>query len=192
MKKQIRTLTWLLVPLLALILVTGMAVGKYFATISLDGTITFQASLATDVTVQEHIPMRQENGTYILGENTTVEGATYNLIPGLDVPKDPHVVIAGKTAVPAYLYLVVEDQLIAAVSYELDPCWQHLKDNVYVYCVDGNAAVITEDPGIINILQNQTLYVSQTLPAGASGGSLKFTAVLKEIGPGRTAEEVYG
>lgn len=203
-KKQFRTLRrCLLVLALALILAVGVAAGRYYTTVPLKGTVTFSASLAQSVVVQEHVPQRNSDGSYSLTAGVTTNGVEYTLIPGLDVPKDPHIVITGKTAVPAYLYLVVEDSLDAAITYELDPCWQEVKANVYVYCKDGTPVVIDQTTAgleSVNIIKDQTVYVSQTLTQGEDSGDLVFSVVLKEVGKvtdngavrQQTPAEVYG
>ncbi len=105
---------YLIVAALLLLLLLSGAVGKYVQTISKSGTVTFTASLAESVVLQESVVERNADGTYgykiVDGNHTyTTTGQEYALIPGVDIPKDPHIVITGKTEIPAYLYIEIVD-----------------------------------------------------------------------------------
>lgn len=182
-KIKFRTRMRLLIVLTLLLLaLVGFAVGKYKETIAHTGDVTITAKLAQSLVVQEHKAEKQANGTYELSKTETVTENSYVLIPGVDIPKDPHVVITGKTPIPAYLYLKVECTN-DAITYSLRNCWvQEGNTDTYFYSTDGtNPAQITADQTIY-ILGNDTVYVSQYLLSKASAGvPLKFTATLTEV-----------
>ena len=118
-EKQIRNKGQIvtLILLLSLILVTlvGYVIGKYVDDKALEGRVIFTASLAENVILQEHTAQQQADGSYQLTE-PFVTGNDYVLIPGLDIPKDPHILIEGKTNIPAYLFVEVVDALGQATS----------------------------------------------------------------------------
>ena len=96
-KKQVRArLRLLLVLTLLLLTLIGYAVGKYVEDKTIDGRVIFTATLADEVILQERTAQRQDNGSYKLVA-PMCGGNAYVLLPGLDIPKDPHIVIEGKT-----------------------------------------------------------------------------------------------
>ena len=189
-KKQFRTrlvvLSLLVVLLIGLI---GVASGKYTTTISHRGKITFSASLAESVTIQE----------------TT--GTEYLLIPGHDITKDPKIVITGKTTIPAYLFVEVVDKLDTnlvegetkkPVSYSMATGWTELEgitgaDGSKVYYYN---AVIDQDFSAypIYILKDNKVTVSQYLRCQTADDGediRKFNVKLIEKVGEATAAQAY-
>ena len=190
-KKQFRTrlvvLSLLVVLLIGLI---GVASGKYTTTISHRGKITFSASLAESVTIQE----------------TT--GTEYLLIPGHDITKDPKIVITGKTTIPAYLFVEVVDKLDTnlvegetkkPVSYSMATGWTELEgitgadgSKVYYY---NTVLTNTNVPGSIGILNGNIVTVSQDLLSQSDDDGedvLKFNVKLIEKVGDADAIKAYG
>lgn len=169
-KKQFRTrLTVLILLVLLLIGLIGFAEAKYATTISYRGTITFSASLATSVILQEHKAVPQADGSYVLGTEVVKEN-TYRLLPGLDIPKDPHIIIEGKTPIPAYLFVEVTDTLDVPVTYQMDDNWLELTDipktdgvKVYYYRKALTNDDMTDGKITIQILKDDKVTVSQYL-----------------------------
>ena len=151
----------------------GSAVGKYVKTIPVRGKVTFTASLAEEVLLQEHYAHRQPDGSYKLtGKILPAEddpatddvneskGNTYFLLPGSDVPKDPFITITGKTDVKAYLFVeIVEGQDVgteenALIRYQMNGSWKKLpgvtgKHGGTVYVFTGGTGTEKElDSGI--------------------------------------------
>lgn len=192
-KKQVRNHLQLLI-VLAMVLITlaTFAVGKYIRELSFHGKVTFTANLAKDVILQEHLAVRQPDGSYQLGEEV-VKGNSYKLIPGLDIDKDPHIVITGKTNIPAHLYIEVVDNIPnGALRYNLiSKNWisssrtaKVAGATVYVYSTDGsNPAQITTDQTKIFILQDNKIYVDQGLLSDDESNGLTFYAYLEEAVP---------
>jgi len=192
-KKKRRSRLWLL-PVLTVLAGTliGVAIGKYIKTEQYSGTLQFQADLAEDFRLLEHKAVRQPDGSYTLGSET-VQKNEYILIPGLDIPKDPHVVIENKTSIAAYLFVeVVDETANSAIGYSMRGDWLLLdgvigkKDNgaVYVYAADGaNPTPLTRTVGTITLylLQNNEIKVSQKLLASETNDTLKFYAAMGEV-----------
>lgn len=190
-KMNFRTRLWLLIILAVLLIaLTTFAAGKYIMTISLQNTVTFTAELAENVVLVESKINRKSDGTYETTSETIAGGTqSYTLIPGLDVPKDPHIIIEGKTPIPAYLYIeVVDNTTNNALRYTLTDSWiessalapQH-EGAVYVYSTDEtNPTKITTDLGEIYILKDNKFYVDQALLSGTGTNGLTFYAYLVE------------
>lgn len=206
-KKQFRTRLRLLIILSLLLLgMIGFVVGKYITTIEKKGRVTFTAKLAEAVILQEHTAQRQADGSYNLVEPFVTEN-TYYLIPGLDIPKDPHIVIEEKTPIPAYLFVEVVDKLDTnlvegetkkPVSYSMATGWTELEgitgaDGSKVYYYN---AVIDQDFSAypIYILKDNKVTVSQYLRCQTADDGediLKFNVKLVEKVGEETAAQAY-
>lgn len=195
--KYIKFRTWVLILLALLIALSGYAAAKYVQTKTLGGTVTFTAKLAEEFYLRETEIIRQDDGNYTLGSEYVYNTQqTYVLIPGVDIPKDPHIVIKGKTPnIPAYLFLeVVDSTPNNSLVFSLSENWisaaslkqpQH-DGMVYVYSADKNAPTpITQDYEKITILTGDTVTVKQGLKTNhdKDPNSLTFYAYLEEIPP---------
>lgn len=77
------------------------------------------------ITLQESEPIKQDDGSYILGE-TKVQSANYeDVIPGSDLPKDPTVSVKDLTA-NAYVFVKIVDNTTEALTYTVDSVWTKL------------------------------------------------------------------
>ena len=168
MKKQFRTrLSVLILLVLLLIVLVSFAGAKYVTTKTHSTTITFSASLAENVILQESKAERQADGSYVLG-GEYVQTNAYKLIPGLDIPKDPHIIIEGKTPIQAFLFVEVVSTLDTPVAYAIDDSnWQELagvtgknggKVYQYISVLDENFS-----GDAINILKDKQVVVGQKL-----------------------------
>ena len=194
--KRIYGLALFLVSLVLITALSSAVYAKYIKKTDFKGnTVTIQANLAEDFTLTESKANRTEMGDYVLDTTTPVQTNQYVLMPGVDIPKDPTIKITGKTALPAYLYLEVVDNISdPAVTYSLADWWQPLAGvtgpnggKVYVYneTIDGSTANME-----IQLIKGNTVYVSQTLDHSASAKpfSIKFYAYLLQKPDGTTNE----
>lgn len=218
----------LMVAVLLISLAAGAAYAKYVTQEKLEGTVTITANLGT-ITLQEHLAVRQTDGSYVL-TNTLLPiaddpetdddeaklGNTYTLLPGLDVPKDPHIVITNKTPIACYVYVEVVSKLDgSALTYEVDvyngdaddaeynPGGKWIKlsgvigkngGTVYVYTGGTSEAKAVIDDLTVDILENNQVSVSQHLNNEGmkkTGLGLSFYASMYQTAAGKTAEEVY-
>ena len=191
--KHIKFRTWVLILLALLISLSGFAAAKYINTKTLNGTVTFTAELAQEFYLLEHVANRQDDGSYQLSDTEYVKSnQQYILIPGVDIPKDPHIVIKGKSHIEAYLFLeVVDNTPNESLDFSLSKYWittdlktsQH-GGTVYVYSENGaNFTPIKTDYEKIPILTDNTVTVKQALLSGNETNSLTFYAYLEEIPP---------
>lgn len=190
--------------ILGVLLISGLvggAVGKYIKTMQFNGKITFSATLATGMVLQEHQVERKADGDYetiaaIIPtevDGTTVNTNQYVLLPGHDIPKDPYIIITGKTSIPAYLFVEVIDGTADTLTYTVEDHWLKLDGltgknggAVYVYSttnpVDARTpqAIDNTFAGTVNILKGNKVTVSQELRHGALPGNLDFYACMGE------------
>ncbi|MBR2310753.1 MAG: hypothetical protein IKA47_09520 [Oscillospiraceae bacterium] len=184
----------LLIAVVSVLLVSALAgttVAKYVTKQTFTGKVTFSAKLAEEVLLRERTAERQPDGSYKLTTPYVAEN-TYELLPGMDIPKDPHVVVKGKTDLKAYLFIEIVDKLTEQIgdqnyrpiTYTVSSNWLKLQDvtgehggTVYVYKGTGEEAAVlgeeftkdatdrTEEIDILALLdgKTETVRVSQKL-----------------------------
>lgn len=136
-------------------------------------TVTVTADLADSLTISESAVTRQSSGQYVTGSGTS-SGNTYDLMPGVDIPKDPFVRVTGKTEIPAFLYIEIVDGTVWSTanqrfeykigdtlvySYSIDTAnWKRIEQysdrKIFVYAPGGTETPVTDadDLSHINIL----------------------------------------
>ena len=141
-----------------------------------DGALTLQEHEATKVMDDD-----EWTGKYEIKNNAATKTAqTYDVLPGMVIPKDPYVTITKKTDTPAYLYVEVINNLSFSTmvtvtegettkevdSLDIDST-QWLEINVggdrevYVYTTDGtNPAIVTSDLGPVYIIEGNKFTVN--------------------------------
>lgn len=191
-------LTTIMVLSVILTALCGVAQAKYLQRVTLEEqTVTITARLGT-ITLKEHEAVRQPDGSYVLldgqegRENQIVTSNTYILMPGVDVPKDPYVVVLDKSPIAAYIYIVVGSDLPATATYSLESHWIAVSGypNVYVYAPGGTPQAVIGNVDAIPILQGNIITVSQNYSENGSV-SLTFDAYMYQVIAGETPEEVY-
>lgn len=172
----------LLLLLLAVLGVLGLQGirAKYTTSVSVGGNVTFSADLADSLSLYEHQASRKPDGSYELTgvkvgtvidpetkkPLTDFKGNTYQVMPGVDIPKDPQIEIMGKSALDSYLYVEIEDSRMQSdasdsikksIQYELTDEWSKLDGvigpngttskptSIYVYTGTGNAPMILDE-----------------------------------------------
>lgn len=131
---------------LAFVLVMGASVAGTLAwlTAETDEVInTFTSAElfanAENFTLWEHQAVLGTDGTYTLNATET-KANTYDILPGVNIPKDPTVDVVGLQA-HAYLYIKVTDALPAGLSYTIDSTnWEKLSGYEDIYVFKGNYA----------------------------------------------------
>lgn len=173
--------------------------------------ITVDADLASGLAVLEHEATKDENGEYVLNLQKEVSSNSYDLMPGVDILKDPFVKVTGKTEIPAYLYIEVVDLpegRAPTYSYQIDSGnWTLLKksDNttpvtgknggkVYVY--NSGASFDKDDTNegtlAVNILSGGKVTVSPDFDASGdyTNASLSFHAYMAQAVDGKSAYDI--
>jgi hypothetical protein len=127
-----------------------------------------------------------DNGVFTLlaGENELVKRNEYkNVLPGVNVPKDPFVRVDGLKE-DAYLFLVVEDNTGDHINFTMDSNWELYKTEtdgkqIYVYAEAADDYTLSSDPSQRNlgILLDNTVTVDKDF-AGGSGINISFTAYI--------------
>lgn len=159
---------------------------------------------------------QNEDGTYSELDSTTTSGNSYDVLPGLELPKTAYIDITGKTTVPAYLYLEVISSLTDGVyTYTVDSNnWAPVKDKgeqvtgangglLYVYVESGSPAILaasdadkyTDSYSSIGILDGDKVTIADDVDestlASITSDSLSFNAYLAQASAGDNALEAY-
>lgn len=193
-KKKKRTRLGLLILLLLLLSLMGFALGKYSKTLNNTGNVTFSTRLADTMTLLEHQAVRQTDGTYELDMTKTVTSNTYFLIPGVDIPKDPHITISGRTSIPAFLFIEVASTLDTDTQvYKIDTDkWELIQSGtkeVYYYksdVTDGTIYILKDHPGT-----GKQIEIKQAVLSDAETDVLSIRALLMEKVGENTPQDTY-
>lgn len=196
MRWRRRLLTAIAVLSLILTYMVGFVYAKYVQIYKTNGTVTVTVDIGT-IELREHEAVQNPDGSYSLTDtqlpDETKTGNNYILLPGLDVPKDPHVVVTKPNNLPVYIYVEVVDNLESdsGISYSMSN-WTELTGvtgphggKVYYY----NSKVETTET--IYILDKNMVYVSQELDKDIEDLHLKFYAYMYQAEAGKDAAEVY-
>lgn len=200
MKKKTLTIA------IALVLVVALAVGATYALLTAKTdtvTNTFVVGKIKDdgtvFSLKEHdIAGQKANGEYILktgdADNDYTTSNTYGaVVPGVNIPKDPTVKVEA-LAGDAYLYVVVDNQLGAGLTYEMADKWTKLADadngakTLYVY--NAGEKLTPNSPAISqNILKDNQIVVSSEEEVAVGNSTLTFNAYLVQaVGTGNAAD----
>lgn len=194
----------ILLPVLILLAVAvgagvGSTAAKYVRHQKMTGRVTFTAKLADSIQVLEHkagLVNDHEGSNYKLTSDPTDKNE-YFLMPGVDIPKDPYVLINQKTSIPAYLYIEIADNTYKAdpdevkdvdmLSYSLTDSWIPLEGNGIkpqnggkVYYHKEKLASFTSQE--FPVLADKKVIVSDTyLSKAVDGDVIKIYAYLYEV-----------
>lgn len=130
MHKKGSRFRWPVLLLLLALMGTGIgaAMAKYVYQQQFSARVTFTARLAEKLELLESKAVATQDdpkSNYKLTEKTVISN-TYELMPGVDIPKNPYVRITGKSPIPAYLFIEVVDQTNSAIEISLRPEWTRL------------------------------------------------------------------
>ena len=199
---------------LAFVLVIGASVAGTLAwltakTETVTNTFTSAelfANPATDFTLWEHEATDADgDGAYTLDNTKEVKANTYDILPGVDIPKDPTVDVVNLEE-HAYLYIKVTGTLPTGLSYTIDSeNWEALNETdypgVYVYKgtnADSTSKVIkatdtSKKTFTATILADNKITVASSYNGTADTGiTLSFEAyMVQATGNGATAAEAW-
>lgn len=203
MKKHVSYVTALiLIAVLVAALLVGGIVAKYIMAETLQSKVTFSADLAKSVKLIEHEATRGSDGVYTLDTSKEVNGNEYYVMPGVDIPKDPRVIITDKSAVDAYLYIeIVKNNIPQTVNCKVSSSWKLLTDvtgpnggDVYVYSRDGAPFILndkSENISDIPIIEDNKITVSDKFDEATEKFSIDFYGYMTQIRGGNDAELIF-
>lgn len=151
-----------------------------------------------DFTLWEHEAVANEDGTYTLTA-TEVSGNTYDILPGVAIPKDPTVDVVGLQEY-AYLFIKVTGLPMAeGLTATVDPAnWTALGGGVYVYSgieAENNIIKATDTAMkefTVGILAGNQVVVADTYNGVSDDIKLSFEAyMVQATGNGADAAEAW-
>lgn len=191
--KRTKLLKAAAVVMIAALVCTGIW-AKYTQNVNFEGNVTFSQKLADDFKIGEHKAVRQNDGSYILSDEEVVQN-TYEVMPGVDIPKDPFITLTNKSDVPAYLYIEIADAPSETVKYELTDEWQKINDckgsnggDVYAYrqVLDNESYT-----GPISVLKDDLVMISEKYDETTAGFNMKLYGYLLQKTDERSAEQIF-
>ena len=156
-----------------------------------------------DFTLWEHMAVAADDGTYTLDTSVEVGSNTYDILPGVNIPKDPTVDIEGLQEY-AYLYIKVTGS-IPGVTYSIDAAnWTQLGGHTDVWVYSGSEATSNvikatdenQKSFTVNILTQDTYGNAITVPADynntTDNSTLTFNAyMVQATGNGANAAQAW-
>lgn len=125
--------------------------------------------------IKEHGLDEDEFGDYTLN-GTLTNGNTYNVVPGVTLPKDPFVQLKRANTTPAYLFVEVVNEAPSVFGFVMDEQWKALGiqgnngGDIYVLSADGtSAAVLKNVDTTYNIIKDKQVKVANAESAQALG-----------------------
>lgn len=198
--------------LAVLIGLCSMAYAKYIQQDQLKDTLMITADIGT-IELLEHQAERNLDGSYSLndvllpilddpdttGVDEAVLGNTYEILPGLDIPKDPFVKIEKTDNISVYVYVKIHDSIDNdLIEYSINNQWKYIAedsgDKVYVYTNGTDEAfAVTESIDKIEILENNKVVINQEVRYGTKTDNLGliFYAYMYQTASGTDALSVY-
>ena len=169
----------------AVAMITAGLNAKYVRKVKLKGSVEFSSELAESIILNESKATITESGRYSLDTSEKVLENSYKVMPGVNIPKDPAVTVTGKTGIPSYLFIRVNEvNFPESVTYTLCNHWEKLNniENVYVYTGEDFSAPI-------KIISGDVLNVSPQYNGEAF--NLDFTAYLYQKLNNDSPEETF-
>ena len=157
--------------------VSGM-LARYRTQVLVANEVHYQNRLAASFKLLDTGVRQQEDGSYRLGTEES-SGNRYKLIPGIQLPADPYILITGKTEIPAYLYLEVLNSSGLTITLNEED-WTELeglkgKNGGQIYAYAPGALT-----GEVEDLRIDGIFTTEKLPKmpAESGGELQLYAYL--------------
>ncbi len=195
---------------LALALVIALSVAGTFALFSakteaVSNTFAMGGLIPENgLTLKEHTAELQADGTYNLVDPEVTSNA-YTVVPGVNLPKDPHVDVTFLENAPlCYLFVEVVNNLPEGLGFAVDAKWKPLMSEtaqvtgpngglVYVYSEDGTEALkFNTDRADLGILADNQVTVSKDVADLGQAPKLDFYAYLSQAIGVSGPQEAFG
>ena len=185
----------------ALLIVTACAMmsagvfSKYIAQRSVANQAGYNNTLAEAFKLLDQPIVVNEDGSYekdTADDAEPTSGYTYKLIPGITLPAEPYIEITGKTEVPAYLYIEVENT--GDVTLTFDDAWSPLGvtgkmgGDVYVY--DSGTALTGDDPEAVLTVPTFTVDELSSIPITTEGEIKVYAYMIQQV-ESKSAEDSF-
>ena len=189
-------LSFSLLLILACFLVMSGVLAKYKTETLIANEVDYTNALAESFKLFD-VPVQQlADGSYAVDDEEDAQptsGFSYQLIPGLTLPAAPYVEIIGKTEIPAYLYLEVENTGSASLTFNAD--WTELdvtgKKGGTVYVYDNGSALIGDDDESVLTIPTFTVDTLSKNPDDLTEGEVKVYAYLLQKTEDSGAADAY-
>lgn len=200
MKKNKRIyilLSFALILVILCALLPGMGFSKYRTEMVFANQVDYTNTLAESFQLLDVPVTVQEDGSYAADTTSDAQptgGFTYKLIPGITLPAAPYVEILGKTQIPAYLYLEVQNTN-PDVSLTFDQSWTELsgvtgKKGGAVYSYNNGAVLTGTDPEAKLTMPTFTVDTLSTIPT-ENEGEIKVYAYMIQKVEEQSATDAY-
>ena len=185
-----------LILMLMCALLPGMGYSKYVTGMAVANEVQYNNTLAESFKLLDIPAVQNEDGSYSEDETSDAQptsGFSYKLIPGIALPAAPYIEITGKTDIPAYLYIEVDNG--GPVELTFDSAWTELsgmtgKNGGTVYVYDGGEALTGDDPEAVLTVQTFTVDTLDKVPTTDEGEIKVYAYMIQKVGE-NTAEQAF-
>lgn len=185
-----------LILMLMCALLPGMGYSKYVTEMAVANEVQYNNTLAESFKLLDVPAVLNEDGSYSQDTGSDAQPTSdfsYKLIPGITLPAAPYIEITGKTEIPAYLYIEVDNG--GPVTLTFDSAWTELsgvsgKNGGTVYVYDGGEALTGEDPEAVLTVQTFTVDTLDKIPATDEGEIKVYAYMIQKVGE-NTAEQAF-
>ena len=173
--KKIRNICFFVFFVLSIVFLSHKMMYAYLIDTDIIKTTFVMGELVDDLTndfvLKEHEALDSDkNGVYELGDNEVISNS-YNVFPGVNIPKDPFVRIRSLND-RAYFYVEVVGESDDTLTWDLNDNWMKTtlkgKNNGIVYVYKGNstdAIVLTRET-----VNNLVVYILDGIDGSENGG----------------------
>lgn len=182
--------------ILACSLVMSGVLAKYTTEVLIANEADYTNTLAESFRLLDVPVVQNTDGSYAVDQSSDAEptdGFSYKLIPGITLPAAPYVEITGKTQIPAYLYLEVDNTGDAALTF--DAKWTALdvtgKKGGTVYVYDNGTALTGDDDAAVLTIPTFTVDKLSKYPDDLAEGNVKVYAYLLQKVEDTDAADTY-
>lgn len=180
-------LAFALMLVLACAMLPGLGYSRYVTERAVANEVSYTNKLAESFKLLDIPAVQQEDGSYAqdtASDAQPTSGFSYKLIPGITLPAAPYVEITGKTPIPAYLYLEVENT--GPVTLSFNSSWTELsgvtgKKGGSVYVYDGGTALTGDDPEAVLTVQTFTVEELDPTPTEDEGDVKVYAYMIQKV-----------
>ena len=185
-----------LILMLMCALLPGLGYSKYITQTTVANEVQYNNTLAESFKLLDVPAVQQEDGSYEQDTSSDAQptsGFSYKLIPGITLPAAPYIEITGKTEIPAYLYIEVDND--GPVELTFDSSWTELsgvtgKNGGTVFVYDDGEALTGDDPDAVLTVQTFTVDELDKIPTTDEGEVKVYAYMIQKVGEA-TAEQAF-
>ena len=180
--------------LICALMISGVF-SRYTTQMAVANEVDYTNQLAISFKLLDQPITQLEDGSYEKNTDDDAEptnGYSYQLIPGITLPASPYIEIKGKSEIPAYLYLEVDNT--GEVELSFDNIWSSIdvtgKKGGSVYVYDNGSVLSGDDEEEVLTFPTFTVDELSEYPITTEGEVKVYAYMLQQVGE-KSAVDTY-